>query len=203
MSNNKLQELTEQLYSEGLNKGRQEGGKILADARAEADRIIAEAQSKAEKIIMDARKSAENISAKSMSDIKMAAGQVLASVKASISASIESKGVSHDIDEVMCDKDFVKEIIRTVAGRFSTETDSDLEIVLPESLKDGMEDYIKGEVAHSIGKGIDIATDKRMKGGFSIGPKDGGYFVSMSDGTFKELIAGYLRPTTRKILFGE
>ena len=50
MSNNKLQELTEQLYSEGLSKGRIEGEKVLADARAEADKIISEARSQAEKI---------------------------------------------------------------------------------------------------------------------------------------------------------
>ena len=40
---NKLQELTDKLYNEGLSKGRQEGEEILAKAKAEAEAIIAKA----------------------------------------------------------------------------------------------------------------------------------------------------------------
>ena len=43
---------------------------------------------------------------------------------------------------------------------------------------------------------------KKVSGGFKIGPKEGGYFVSFTDETFNELIAEYLRPATKKILFG-
>ena len=43
---------------------------------------------------------------------------------------------------------------------------------------------------------------KKVGGGFSIGPKDGSWFVSLTDETFRELIAEYLRPVTRKLLFG-
>ena len=41
---NKLQELTDKLYQEGLSKGKQEGENLVAQAKAEADRIIKEAQ---------------------------------------------------------------------------------------------------------------------------------------------------------------
>ena len=40
---NKLQELTDKLYEEGLSKGKEEGARILEDARQEAERILAEA----------------------------------------------------------------------------------------------------------------------------------------------------------------
>lgn len=203
MSNNKLQELTEQLYSEGLSKGRIEGEKVLADARAEADKIISEARSQAEKIILDAQKNAEDTFTKALSDVKMAAGQVLSSTKAAITGAIENKGAISDIDAALGDKNFIKEIIRSVAERFSTENDGDMSVILPESLKGEVEDYVKSEVASTVGKGIDVAIGKKIKGGFSIGPGNGGYFVSMSDETFKELICEYLRPATRKILFGE
>ena len=39
---NKLQELTQKLYDEGLEKGRAEAGKLISDARAEAQKILAE-----------------------------------------------------------------------------------------------------------------------------------------------------------------
>ena len=37
---NKLQELTDKLYQEGLSKGKQEGENLVAQAKAEAEKII-------------------------------------------------------------------------------------------------------------------------------------------------------------------
>ena len=51
---NKLQELTEKLYQEGLVKGKAEGEEILAGARKEAAAIIEKAQAEAASIIAKA-----------------------------------------------------------------------------------------------------------------------------------------------------
>ena len=45
---NKLQELTDKLYNEGLSKGKQEGEEILAKAKVQAEEIIAKAKAEAE-----------------------------------------------------------------------------------------------------------------------------------------------------------
>ena len=44
MENNKLQELTQKLYNEGLEKGRSEAERLIAEAKAEAAKILAEAK---------------------------------------------------------------------------------------------------------------------------------------------------------------
>ena len=41
---NKLQELTDKLYNEGLSKGKQEGEELLAKAKAQVDDMLARAQ---------------------------------------------------------------------------------------------------------------------------------------------------------------
>lgn len=41
---NKLQELTDKLYNEGLSKGREEGEALLAKAKSQAADIVAEAR---------------------------------------------------------------------------------------------------------------------------------------------------------------
>ena len=61
---------------------------------------------------------------------------------------------------------------------------------------------MKKEVAKTLGKEVEVKFSKKIGGGFTIGPKDGGYFVNFSDEAFKELISEYLRPATKKILFG-
>ena len=43
----------------------------------------------------------------------------------------------------------------------------------------------------------------KIPGGFTIGPKDGSYFIDLTSESFESLISEYLRPVTRKLLFGE
>ena len=62
---------------------------------------------------------------------------------------------------------------------------------------------MKGELAGALKGGISASFSKKVSGGFNIGPKDGSYFISFTDETFRSLISEYLRPATRKILFGE
>ena len=95
-----------------------------------------------------------------------------------------------------------KEIIKAVAEKFTTEGPVDLALVLPESLKKELEPFATKELAKILGAGVEASFSKKVSGGFKIGPKDGGYFVSFTDETFSELIAEYLRPATKKILFG-
>ena len=52
---NKLQELTDKLYNEGLSKGKQEGEELLAKAKAQVDDMLAKAQAEAAQIIAAAQ----------------------------------------------------------------------------------------------------------------------------------------------------
>ena len=70
---NKLQELTEQLYNEGLAKGRQEGERFLEEAKAEAARTIADAESTAAAILVRAESDAANLKSKAEADIRVRA----------------------------------------------------------------------------------------------------------------------------------
>ena len=58
---NKLQQLTQKLYDEGLEKGRAEADKLVADAKAEARKIVAEARAEAEEIVKKAEAKAEDV----------------------------------------------------------------------------------------------------------------------------------------------
>lgn len=203
MANNKLQELTEQLFSEGLAKGKAEGEKMVEDARKKAEEIIAQAKAEAERTINDAQKKAADILSKADSDVRMASSQALDATKKDIQELILAKSADTAVEKVLGSEAFAKEVISAVAKAFSTEKACDLAMVLPESCKGGVEDYVRTEVSKAIGKGIDVQLSKKIKGGLQIGPKDGTYYISLSDETFKDMIKTYLRPATRKILFGE
>jgi V/A-type H+-transporting ATPase subunit E len=199
----KLQELTDKLYNEGLSKGKQEGEAMIQKAKDTAAQIISEAKAQAEEIIAKAKKDAADYQTKIESDLKMASAQALQSTRKDIENLVVGKVVDAPVKAAVSSPDFLKEIITAVAKNFSAEQATDIALVLPENLKESLEPFVKNELSKIIGKGIDASFSKKIAGGFNIGPKDGSYFVSMTDDTFNGLISEYLRPATKKLLFGE
>ena len=199
---NKLQELTDKLYNEGLSKGKQEGEELLAKAKVQAEDIITKAQAEAERIIAAAQKQAEEIKTKTASDVKMAASQSISATKKDIETLIVGKMTGEAVKKALSSADFIKELIQAVAEKFTTDGPVDLNLVLPESLKNDLEPFATKELAKILGAGVEASFSKKVAGGFQIGPKDGGYFVSFTEETFNQLISEYLRPATKKLLFG-
>ena len=198
----KLQELTQKLYDEGLAKGKQDGEALLQKAQAEAEGIVKKAQEEAEAILAKARKDADDFKVKVEGDVKMAASQAVQATRTDIENLVISKVVDNTVDKALSNEDYIKGIITAIAQRFSADEPADVALVLPESLKAGLEPFVKNELGKLLGKGVDATFSKKVAGGFKIGPKDGGYFMSLTDDTFKELIGSYLRPSTKKLLFG-
>lgn len=200
---NKLQELTDKLYNEGLSKGREEGEALLAKAKSQAADIVAEAEKKAAEIMTKAEKEAEAYKVKVAGDLKMAASQSVQATRKDIEDLVVFKMTGSATEKALSDEAFVKEVIRAVAEKFNAETAMDLNLVLPESLKSSLEPFVKNELSSILKGQVNASFSKKIAGGFTIGPKDGSYFISLTDETFKELISEYLRPATRKLLFGE
>ena len=199
---NKLQELTDKLYNEGLSKGKQEGEEILAKAKVQADEIVAKAKAEAQAIVAGATKQAEDLKTKVQGDLKMAAAQSIAATKKDIETLVVAKMTQADTKAALTSAEFVKEVILAVAKGFSTEGTADLEVILPEALKKDLEGFVNQELAKVLNGNVEASFSKKIAGGFTIGPKDGGYFISFTDETFDALISEYLRPATKKILFG-
>ena len=199
---NKLQELTDKLYNEGLAKGKQEGEEILAKAKVQAEEIVAKAKAEAVAIVAAANKEAEDLKTKVQGDLKMAASQSVAATKKDIETLVVAKMTEGDVKAALTSAEFVKEVVLAVAKGFNAEEPVDLEVVLPESLKKELEPFVAKELATVLKGGVEASFTKKIAGGFTIGPKDGGYFISFTEETFNALISEYLRPATKKILFG-
>ena len=199
---NKLQELTDKLYNEGLSKGKQEGEEILAKAKVQAEEIVAKAKAEAAAIMAAANKDAEDLKIKVQGDLKMAAAQSVAATKKDIETLVVTKMTETEVKNALTSAEFVKEVILAVAKGFTTEDAADLEVVLPESLKKDLEPFVKSELGKVLKGNVEASFTKKIAGGFTIGPKDGGYFISFTEETFNALISEYLRPATKKILFG-
>ena len=200
----KLQELTDRLYNEGLSKGKQEGEELVQKAHAEAEAIIANAKAEAAGIIAQANKEAEEMKTKVAADVKMAATQSIAVTKQEIEKMVVTNVATQGVKANMGNADFVKSLITTVVKAFNPDNAAPvaLDLILPEAMKAEMEPFVQNEIANQFKGEVKVDYSKKMNGGFKVAPKDGGYMLQFTDDEFTQLIANYLRPATKKILFG-
>ncbi|NCB18439.1 MAG: hypothetical protein EOM61_02320 [Bacteroidia bacterium] len=202
---NKLQELTDKLYSEGLSKGKKEAEELKAKAKKEAEQIISKANQEYKEILEKAKKDAEDFRLKTENEIKMVARQSLATVKQNIENIIVTNATATPIKEKMESKEFLGEIIREAVKAFNPGKNDavTLEVLLPESKKEELDNYIKNNILDQFNLGVEFGFDKKMRSGFKIGAKGEGYHIVFSDEEFQSLVSQYLKPVTRQLLFNE
>ncbi|MDD4159002.1 MAG: hypothetical protein PHH64_06290, partial [Proteiniphilum sp.] len=66
----KIQELTSKLYTEGVEKGREEAERIVAEARAKEKQILEEGRAKAEEMLATADKECASLQSHTEAELK-------------------------------------------------------------------------------------------------------------------------------------
>ena len=133
---NKLKELTERLYGEGLEKGRVEADRLVAEAKEKAAAILAEAKAEAAKIVKEAEDKAADTEKNSMTEIQMAGRQAVAKIKGELASAIIAKTSSEAVKAATVDAEFVKNLLLTVAKNWSGAAEQiSLKALLPAALE--------------------------------------------------------------------
>lgn len=200
---NKLQELTQKLYDEGLEKGRAEADKLVAEARAEAQKIVAEAESRAEEIVRKAQAKAEDVEKNTMTEISLAGKQAVSKIKSEIAELIVAKSTSEGVKNAVLDPAFVKEMLVSVAKNWNGSDSGKVELqaLLPESEREKFDAAFAKSAQALLDAGVEVGYSKEVKSGFKVGAKDGGYYISFSDADVEALLAEYLREKVYQLLF--
>ena len=201
----KLQELMDKLYNEGLSKGRKDADELVAKAAREAEEIISNAKEKAAKIVSKAEQEADDIKSRIANDIKMASAQSITATKQSIENLVVANALNANVGKAMSDTEFVKSLLTTVVKAFNASNPESvpLEVILPSSMQKELQSAFSTEIYDNLAKGSEVKFAKGMTDGFKIGPKDGGYVIGFTADDFNALLGSYLRPSTRKLLFDE
>lgn len=200
---NKLQELTEKLYNEGLSKGRAEAETVLAKAHQDAERIVAEAQDKAKGIVAAAEKAAKQLVANAENEVRLAAGQLKSALRQQVEGMVQMEVLSPKVTDAWRDNSFIKDLALAAVQAIGPE--NGLRVVLPEAAEGELVEAVKNALAERLGgdNGVEVITDAKVRVPFRIMVKEGGYYVSFSDADFDALFRSYLRPKVAGLLFGE
>ncbi len=200
---NKLQQLTKKLYDEGLEKGRADAERLVAEAKTKAAQIVKEAEEQAAKIVSDAKVKAEDVHKNAMTEISLAGKQAVAKIKAELSSMVIAKSTSAAVKQATLDPAFVKQMLLTVAKNWNgaDSTRNDLKALLPEAERQTFEKEFEASAQELLAAGIEVGYSKDVKSGFKVGAKDGGYYISFSDQDFDALLKEYLREKVYKMLY--
>ena len=156
---NKLQELTDRLYNEGLSKGKSEGEEIVKKAVEEAQRIVAQAEKEAANIMASAQREAENMRKKTGDEVRAAAVRCIAETKERIENMIVVQAVGDNPEEALSGKEFIKEMIENIIRAFNaaSEEPADLDFVLSEQTKEDVGPFLQRAIGEQFGKGVRIS----------------------------------------------
>ena len=202
MENNKLQELTQKLYNEGLERGRAEAERLVAEAKESAAKIIAEAKAEAEAIAKAAEDRAEDIAKNAMADIALAGRQAMTKVKAELAEAVIMKTTGAAVKAATADSAFVKDMLLAMANNWTSSTvDVSLKALLPEEKRAELDAVMQASAAELAKAGIEVGYTKDIKTGFKLGEKNGGYYIAFTDESFDALLKEYLRDKVSNMLF--
>lgn len=198
---NKLQELTDKIYQEGIVKAQHEADALLEKARAEAAAIVANANKQADSIVASANQKAEEAKRNLDAELKMASLQAMSTLKQQIADLLTLKVAEPPVGKVFGDTAYVQSLVKSLVAGYAQTGQIDMKVILPEAQRAEMDQFVKNSLAAELGKGLVVEYNKQLNAGFKVGPKDNSYVVGFSDSDFLNFFKSYLRPKTAQFLF--
>ena len=194
---NKIQELTDKIYREGVEKGNEEAQRLVSNAREEAAKILEEARKEAEAIVAAARKSAVETAENTQSEIKLFAGQAVNALKTEIASLLTNQVVSKAVKDFVADKDYLNKFIVSLATQW-TENEA---IVISTADAEGLKKFFAANAKAVLDKDVKIEQVNGNKTLFTISPADGSYKVNFGEEEFENYFKDFLRPQLVEMLF--
>lgn len=194
---NKIQELTNKLLSEGVEKGKLEADKIIASAKDESAAIIADAKKKADEIIAAAKKESESLNENTKSELKMYSAQALSALKTEVANVLTDNAVNEVVKQSVADKDFMNKFLLKLAEKWGAQED----IVISTEDAEGLKAVFAKQAKALLDKSVKIEGVHGQKALFTIEPADGSYKVNFGEEEFEDYFKSFLRPQLVEMLF--
>ncbi|MBR2154280.1 MAG: hypothetical protein IJ901_06660 [Bacteroidaceae bacterium] len=193
----KIQELTEKLLREGVERGNAEAEKIIAQAKEQAAQIVAEAQAAAGEVEQAAQKNVKAQQQNMQAEVKMYAAQALEALKSEVANVVGDKIVKEAAGAVTADKDFMNQFILKLAEKWGAGED----IVISTADAAGLKAFFAQKAKALLDKGVKIEEVNGQKAQFTIQPADGSYKVNFGAAEFEQYFKNFLRPQLVEMIF--
>lgn len=192
-----LEELTNKLYTEGVEKGKAEAKQLIADAEKKAAEIVANAERKAADIEAKAAAKAAELDKNTRSELKLYAEQSVNALRTEVTNLICGQVVSDSVKAATADKAFMQSIIVKMAESMA----KDGNVTIDAKDAEALQKYFAANAKEALNKGVKINEVKGLKTDFAIAPANGGYKLTFGDKEFEAYFKNFLRDQLIELLF--
>ena len=193
---NKVQEITEKIYREGVEKGQADAQKIVEAAKTEKAAMLKKAQHEADKIIADANKIAEELNKNTRSELQLYAERAVEALKSEIANLVTGTVVDAAVNETV-NNEWLKKLMLTLATDWVTKEN----VVIQTANADELIQYFAKQSKQLLDKGVKIEQVNGKPTAFAIMPADKGYKVQFGKDEFAAYFKEYIRPQLFEMLF--
>ncbi len=193
----RLQELTDKLFAEGVERGNEQAARIVAEAEQKAAHVIEDAKVQAEQIIAQASRKAEELDKNTRSELKLFADQSVNALKTEITNLLTDRLANDNVKAATADKAFMQKLIAGLVAQLAKEGNVTIEAKDAEALNK----QIAAQAKDLLGKKIEVKEVKGIKTDFVIIPEKGGYKLEFGDEQLVAYFKEYIRPQLIELLF--
>lgn len=193
----KIQELTEKILREGVEKGQVEANRIIEQAKQQAEQILQEARQQAQEITAQAQKKAADTDANTRSELKMYTGQALSALKSEVTNVLTDGVVKEAVAGLAANPDFLGQFAVALAEKWSANEP----VVISSSEAESLKAYFASKAKALLDKGVTINKVNGKDTLLTIAPADGSYKVNFGKEEFETYFKNFLRPQLVEMLF--
>ena len=193
----KIQELTEKILREGVEKGQAEADRIIQQAKEQAEKILQDARQQAQEITVQAQKKAAETAENTRSELKMYTGQAMSALKSEVTNVLTDGVVKEAVKGLAASPDFLGQFAVALAEKWS----ADEPVVISSSEADSLKAYFAAKAKALLDKGVTINKVNGKDTLLTIAPADGSYKVNFGKEEFETYFKGFLRPQLVEMLF--
>ena len=193
----KIQELTEKILREGVEKGQAEADRIIQQAKEQAEKILQDARQQAQEITVQAQKKAAETAENTRSELKMYTGQAMSALKSEVTNVLTDGVVKEAVKGLAASPDFLGQFAVALAEKWS----ADEPVVISSSEADSLKAYFAAKAKALLDKGVTINKVNGKDTLLTIAPADGSYKVNFGKDEFETYFKNFLRPQLIEMLF--
>ena len=184
---------------EGVEKGNEEAGRIVADAKEKEAGMLREARTEADAIVEQARREADELRKNTEAELRMYAAQAVEALKTEVADLVTDHVVRKEVKATTGDADFMRQMMLEIAREWAKNG----EMTIQTSDADKLSAYFKAKAAELLQGGVRIEEVNGHKTSFAIAPADGSFKVQFGEAEFVEYFKEFLRPQLIEMLFSK
>ena len=193
----KLEEITNKIYAEGVEKGNAEAQQIVEKAKAEAAEILAKAEKDAAAKMAQAEAKMAELDKNTRAELRLFAEQSVNAVKTEVMNLINGQVATENVKAAAADGKFMQGIIAKMAESMVKDGD----VVIDAKDAEALKKYFAANAKGLLEKGVTINEVKGLKTDFQLKAAKGGYKLSFGDAEFVAYFKEFLRPQLVELLF--